>query len=210
MSDNEDVVIYRCYCPPGVKRVIASGNSAFIGEVDDSTVLKYPLSPNDDMSRLKAEKKLFEAVGEHERIIKLKGSSAMGLYLERAVKGDLYFQGMLLAHDGTVLVDGCSRETTRYYRPRYDPEDADTKTDIFALGCTIYFIIMGHNVFPDIQDGEEGWREKVEARFTTHQFPDNMHVCAEIAWKCWLGKYESAADLLSDIKSVEAAHAEVH
>jgi serine/threonine protein kinase len=268
MSDDEDVVIYQHYYPPGVNRVLASGSSAFIGEIDDSIVLKYPLSPpNEDMSRLEAEKKFFEAVGQHKRISKLKGSSAMSLYLERAAKGNLYqylfestipsppvrqrlswcreaaeavvhvhgkgvvhcdiqprnllldgdlhlklsdFQGMLLSHEGTVLIDGCSRETTRYYRPRDDPAYADTKTYMFALGCTIYFIIMGHNVFPDIQDGEEGWYEKVQTRFTTHQFPDDLHVCAEIAWKCWVGKYESVADILSDIKSVEAAHTEVH
>ncbi len=42
-SDDADAVIYRHYHPPGVKRVIASGSSAFIGEVDESTVLKYLL-----------------------------------------------------------------------------------------------------------------------------------------------------------------------
>lgn len=51
MSDDADVKIYRHYCPPGVKRVIASGSSAFIGEVDESTVLNYPLEPSGDMSR---------------------------------------------------------------------------------------------------------------------------------------------------------------
>ncbi|KAK6225183.1 hypothetical protein QIS74_01230 [Colletotrichum tabaci] len=265
-EDDEDVIVYRHYCPPEVKRVLASGGSAFIGEVNDSTVLKYPLSPNGDMSRLEVEKQLLEAVGHHDRIIKFKGSSAVGLYLERAVKGNIYqylvestnpspptirqrlswcreateavvhvhsrniihcdiqptnllldedlhiklsdFQGKLLSFDKKVLLDGGSSEPTRFSRPRDDLDNTDIHTDLFALGCTIYFIIMGNAVYPDIKDGEEGWHEAVRARFTKQQFPDDMPVCADLAWKCWLGKYNSAKELLSDIMLVEAAHVE--
>jgi len=44
MSDYE-VVEYHHYCSPGVRRVLASRTSAFIGEVDDSTILEYPVEP---------------------------------------------------------------------------------------------------------------------------------------------------------------------
>ena len=87
MSDDADVVVYRHYYTPGVKRVIASGSSAFIGEVDESTVLKYPLAPGGDVSRLEVERELLEIVGPHPRIIGLKSLSDTGLYLERAVNG---------------------------------------------------------------------------------------------------------------------------
>ncbi|KAL4933489.1 uncharacterized protein BDV17DRAFT_252102 [Aspergillus undulatus] len=66
------------------------------------------------------------------------------------------FQGKQLSGDGTVLLDGLSGEPSRFYCPRADPFDADIKTDLFALGCTIYMILMGHPVFPDIVDGEDG------------------------------------------------------
>ncbi|KAL3480619.1 kinase-like domain-containing protein [Aspergillus californicus] len=192
---------------------MASGSSAFIGEVDDLTVMKYPLAPGGDMSRLEIEKKLLEIVGPHERIIRLKSFEDDGLHLERAVNGTLAhyllesdnvplliqqrlswcreaaeavawvhaqgvlhcdiqpanllldeelhiklsdFQGKQLSRDGTVLLDGGSGETGRFYCPRADPFDPDIKTDLFALGCTIYLIIMGHPVFPDIVDGEDG------------------------------------------------------
>jgi serine/threonine protein kinase len=89
MSNDGDpsVTIYQHYCPQGVKRVLASGSSAFIGEVDDSTVFKYPLAPGGEMSRLEIEGKLLQIVGQHERIIGLKGISETGLYLERAENG---------------------------------------------------------------------------------------------------------------------------
>jgi serine/threonine protein kinase len=81
------------------------------------------------------------------------------------------FQGKYLSGDGTILLDGLSSEPTRFYCPRADPFDADIKTDLFALGCTIYLIMMGHAVFPEIVDGEEGWYEKVQEKFEKQQFP---------------------------------------
>ena len=263
MCDNaevDQVIVYKQYCPPRVKRVIASGSSAFIGEVDESTVMKYPLAPGGDTSRLEIEKKLFEIVGPHERIIRLKGFSDGGLYLERAVNGTLAhyllesdnpppsilqriswcreaaeavawvhargvlhcdiqptnflldeelhiklsdFQGKQLSRDGTVLLDGGSGEPTRFYCPRSDPFDADIKTDLFALGCTIYLIMMGHPVFPEIVDGADGWFEDVRDKFEKQQFPKDSHACSAITLKCWLKEYESAEELLQDMELIE-------
>lgn len=63
------VVVYQHYTPPRVKRVIASGSSAFIGEVDELTVMKNPLTPGGDTSRIDIKRKLLEIIGPHERII---------------------------------------------------------------------------------------------------------------------------------------------
>jgi len=257
-GNESDVTIYQRYCPPGVKRVLASGGSAFIGEVDDSTVLKYPLAPNEETTRLEVERKLLEIIGQHERIIGLKGGSKTGLYLERALNGNLAdyilgsklspslkqrltwcretaeavmwihtrrilhcdiqptnllldqelhiklsdFQGKHLSENGEVLLDGWSSEPCRFNFPRDDPFHADIKTDLFALGCTIYFIIMGHAVFPDIIDGEVGWHEKVEQRFTSRQFPQDRHICSAITLKCWQMEYENAGQVVRDIESL--------
>ncbi|KAH8729156.1 kinase-like domain-containing protein [Ilyonectria robusta] len=86
---NREVVEYHFYCPPGVQRVLACGSSAFIGEVDDSTILKYPLEPGGDMIRLELEHKILTIVGQHPRIIAHKGSTDAGLYLERAANGTI-------------------------------------------------------------------------------------------------------------------------
>lgn len=95
MSEDEelDVLVYHQYYPSGVKRVLASGTSAFIGEVDESTIFKYPLIAEGeelDMSRIEIEKQLLEIVGPHERIIALKGFNDAGLFLERGVNGNVY------------------------------------------------------------------------------------------------------------------------
>jgi serine/threonine protein kinase len=253
---------YYEYHPPGVTEVLASGTSAWVGLVDETTVLKFPLAPDGDRSRLEIERQLLELVGQHERVIQLKDYNEKGLYLERAPNGTLGdylleappereppsiaqrvawcretaeavayihslhvlhcdiqpfnllldaglhvkltdFQGKHVAADGTVLLDGSSSEPTRYSYPRDDPHEADVKTDLFALGCTIYFIMMGHHVYPDIIDGSEDWYEKVPERFAKKEFPEDLHACTTITRKCWLREYESAEEVLQDILAVE-------
>lgn len=262
MPDGRRVFIYNSYYPPGVKKILASGTSAFVGEVDESTVLKYPLAPDNKelAARLKAEKELLQIVGLHPRIAGLKSFSEAGLYLERAVNGNVAdllletgnpspsilrrlswcreaaeavahihslrilhcdiqptnllldgelhvklsdFQGRHLSEDGKVLLDGWSSEPCRFSLPRDDAFYSDVKTDLFALGCTIYFIMTNHAVFPDIVDGEDGWREKVNDRFAKKQFPQNIYPCSTVAMKCWQQEYSSAEELLQEIVRIE-------
>jgi serine/threonine protein kinase len=88
------------------------------------------------------------------------------------------FQGKHVASDGAILPDGLSSEPTRFSYPRDDPHQADAKTDLFALGCTIYFVMMGHAVYPDIVDGSDEWYERVQERFSKQQFPEDLHACS--------------------------------
>ncbi|KAJ8131691.1 hypothetical protein O1611_g1936 [Lasiodiplodia mahajangana] len=260
VPDNATFTYYYQYYPDDVKSVLNSGTSTWVGVVDESTVMKYPLAKDGETTRLDAEKKLLEIIGPHERIIGFKGSTKTGIYLERATNGtlanyllkppnappstrqrlawcrevtegvahihsrsvlpcDLHphnllldeqlhikvsdFQGRHLAEDGTILADGWAGEPTRFFCPREDWFYSDIKTDLFALGCTIYFIMRGHAVYPDIIDGSEGWRERVYERFEKKQFPQEPHVCDRITLKCLHMEYESAEEVLQDIKSVE-------
>jgi len=87
---SQEVIEYHFYSPSGVQRVLVIGTSAFIGEIDDSTVLKYPHSPDSDKSRLEHEHKLLNLVGQHPRMIARKGLTDVGLYLECAVNESIY------------------------------------------------------------------------------------------------------------------------
>ncbi|KAK3896596.1 hypothetical protein C8A05DRAFT_20460 [Staphylotrichum tortipilum] len=70
--------------------------------------------------------------------------------------------------------------------PRGDDDfRADIKTDLFALGSTIYFIVMGHAIYPDIVDGEEGYRRMEGERLAKRDWPREQHVCGTITLKCW-------------------------
>lgn len=260
-AGNTTVRYHYPYCPPGVTEVIGLGSSTYIGAVDESTVFKYPVAPGEDLERLEIERKFFEIIGSHERIIGFKGYTESGLYLERARNGDLGryldpdnenpvpsiqqrlawcreaaeavawihsrrvlhcdlhplnllldnglhvkladFQGRQLSETGEIILNGWSSEPTRFHCPRNDEFDADYKTDLFALGCTIYFIIMGDAVFSDIINGEDRWREKVKDRFQKQQWPQEQHLCSAITLRCWKKEYESAQEIVEDIKCVE-------
>lgn len=78
------------YLPSSVKRVITIGGSCWIGEVDDWTVLKYPHDRGVEIDRFQTEFKILSILGQHPRIISLKGYTDDGLYLERAVNRDLH------------------------------------------------------------------------------------------------------------------------
>ncbi|OBT45949.1 serine/threonine protein kinase [Pseudogymnoascus sp. WSF 3629] len=113
------------------------------------------------------------------------------------------FQGNYLSETGEVILEGGSAEPCRFFCPRDDPFHADVKTDLFALGCTVYFIMMGYCVFPDIVDGEEGWHDRVRSRFENAEFPRDSHACSAVTAKCWELKYISAIEVLRDIEEVE-------
>ncbi|KAF2015733.1 kinase-like protein [Aaosphaeria arxii CBS 175.79] len=257
--EDPEIIEYHYYYPPGVKRVIAVGTSAFIGEVDSSTVLKYPLQPGGDMSRLKHEYRLLSLLGQHSRIIAQKGLTDIGLFLERATNDTIYkylteadhrpptlqqrvawcrevaeaveyvhskdvihcdiqptnvlvdkdlhiklsdFQGNYISENGEIVY-GWSGEPCRYFCPRDDEFESTPKTDLFALGSTIYFIMTGHEVFPDIVSGEDGWHEKVISRFASGDFPSDSHAFQKVTQKCWNCRYDSASELLEDIRDIE-------
>lgn len=246
------------YMPPGVQRIIGIGSSAFIGAIDEYTVLKYPLQQGGDVARLKIESRLLEIVGEHPNIIKMKGfREDQGLLLEYATNGSLStyidnqhgnqvsleqrlvwcrevvealvhihskkvihcdirpenllldtdlhiklsdFQGQHISEDGVKVLDGEAAEGCRFSCPRDDPSEANITTDLFALGCTIYVILVGTVIFPDIIDGEKDWYEKVENRFRAEQFPEEPHPYEDVTMKCWRKQYKSAAQVLRDME----------
>ncbi|KAJ5934441.1 hypothetical protein N7466_003988 [Penicillium verhagenii] len=113
------------------------------------------------------------------------------------------FQEMLKSVDGkSTLLDGLSRESSKSYMPRPHGDYACVKTDIFALGSAIYFILMGNEVFPDLDSLEDD--EEILSRFQNGIFPTDNHACYEITGKCWRQQYQSANEVVCDISKVKA------
>lgn len=131
-------------------------------------------------------------------------SQPTNLFLDKKLHLKLSdFQRKLLSKDGEVLLDGGSSEPCQFYFPRGDPFEADIKTDLFVLGCTIYFVMMGHPVFPDITHGAGGWYDRFADRFAMEQFPQDSDACSAITLKCWLRQYGSAQDIVREIETIE-------
>ena len=114
------------------------------------------------------------------------------------------FQGMYKSGDGNVLLDGLSRECTKSFLLRIHGDYADVKTDLFALGSAIYFIMMGHEIFPDLDSNKDD--EEIERRFRNGQFPVDLQVCGTITTKCWAQEYGSAQEVVDDIAVVQKKH----
>lgn len=256
MSHVTYTVIHR-YLPPTVKRIIARGGDCWIGEVDDTTVLKYPQTQGKTKWGLHIEAKMFDVLGSHPRIVQSKGLTEDGLLLEFAPHGNLHdyltahpetsleqrltwciqateaigyvhskrilhcdirhdnflldvnldlkladFQGQHFSADGTILLDGLSLESTKAYLPRTPADHARITTDLFALGSTIHFIMMGHEVFPDLDNTDEG---EIERRFRAGEFPTDQHLCCQITENCWKQFYSSAQQVLVDLKGTRNA-----
>ncbi|KAH8433040.1 uncharacterized protein LDX57_010679 [Aspergillus melleus] len=113
------------------------------------------------------------------------------------------FQGMLKSTHGETLLDGLSRECSKSFMPRIHGDFANVKTDIFALGSAIYFIMLGHEVFPELDNLEDD--EQIASRFQSGQFPTDSHACSMITDKCWRQMYESAEEIIFDITQVQAS-----
>lgn len=104
---------------------------------------------------------------------------------------------MLKSANGETLLDGLSRECSKSYMPRCHGDYACVKTDLFALGSAIYFIMTGHEVFPELDSLEDD--EEISLRFQNGVFPIDSHCCSHITEKCWKQEYKSADDIVSDI-----------
>lgn len=85
--------------------------------------------------------------------------------------------------------------------PRDDPTHADVKTDIFALGSTIYHILEGHEPFPELESFAD--EDEITARFSAGQFPEpKLTPIRELIHNCWSAKYSSAAEVLHDVQQL--------
>jgi serine/threonine protein kinase len=110
------------------------------------------------------------------------------------------FQGMLKSTDGATLLNGLARECTKSFLPRVNGDYADVKTDLFALGSAIYFIMMGHEVFPELDSLDDD--EEIESRFRNGHFPTDEHACCQITMNCWKQLYQSASDVVFDLSQI--------
>jgi serine/threonine protein kinase len=112
------------------------------------------------------------------------------------------FQGRLLELDGDVLCNGGASENAESFMPRHDKDSASVKTDIFALGSTIYHIMKGHRPFSElstIDDEDEIWRHYHEGEFP----PLEAVLAGEIIKTCWRGEYISASNVAEDLSLIE-------
>ncbi|KAJ5606851.1 hypothetical protein N7537_003470 [Penicillium hordei] len=114
------------------------------------------------------------------------------------------FQGLVISREtGLTMLDGLTRECAKSYMPRENLWAASYRTDLFALGSTIYHLINGHEVFPELDSIDD--ENTINARFINGEYPNNDYVAGHIVERCWRGEYASAAEISCEISEIQSA-----
>ena len=185
----------------------------FQGQKDDGLLIDYaPLgslaqylakNPTTIQQRLKWSYQAAEAVAviHGKRVIHC-DIKAENLLLDIGLDIKLCdFQGRLLGSNGEPERNGGSSENPKFFMPRNNPEHADFKTDMFALGSTIYYIVEGQEPFPELDSFSD--EDEIAKRFSTGLLPEpTFSLIREIVHKCWGAKYNSAREILGDIQQL--------
>ena len=145
----------------------------------------------------------------HKKRVLHRDISANNLLLDAELNIKLSnFQGRLLAPDGEIQEDGLSVENTKSFMPRANSNHADWKTEIFALGSAFYYIMKGHEPYPELNSDHD--EERIAERFTSGQFSEiECSSMNRVIHKCWAGKYDSVDAVLRDLRHVRVGRSGV-
>lgn len=91
-------------------------------------------------------------------------------------------------------------ENATHFLPRDEDAPNTIQSDLFALGSTVYEILLGEKPYEGIED------EEIQRRFSDKIFP-MLNIIEDQQWrniiqKCWTCQYSCASDILEDIPSV--------
>ncbi|OOF98229.1 hypothetical protein ASPCADRAFT_395030 [Aspergillus carbonarius ITEM 5010] len=126
------------------------------------------------------------------------------------IHGDISARNFLVADDLTIkLCDFAGSgigntpaviaEEDRYRKSPDSPRSF--QTDVFALGCLIFEIVVGSRPYEEIND--EDW-EVIAENYDRGIFPPTEGLkYGDIIYKCWTSQYMVANEILLDIESAE-------
>lgn len=108
-----------------------------------------------------------------------------------------------MSPDGTIILNGLSSENIKSSMPRSDLNYVDQKTDIFALGSAIYYMMTGHEPFPELNSLDDDDEVEIEARFKSGRFPAlDPQLGGKVVHNCWAGAYRSASEVVEDLQEL--------
>ncbi|OGM45012.1 hypothetical protein ABOM_005771 [Aspergillus bombycis] len=94
-------------------------------------------------------------------------------------------------------LDAIIMENATHFLPRDEDAPNTVQSDIFALGSTIYEILVGHKPYEGLED------EKIQQLYSNKTFPslDEIRVVPwrTVILKCWMSEYKVTSDILKDI-----------
>ena len=101
-------------------------------------------------------------------------------------------------------IDGSISQSS--YRLRHRLFDADgrdmpratgisVRTEVFALGTALYFMVAGHDPWPELREPED--REEIKRRIAGREFPDtsDLAVLGGVILRCWHVRFTSMTEV---------------
>lgn len=87
-------------------------------------------------------------------------------------------------------LDGAAMESIRYFLPRDPLSTPDVRSDLFALGSVMYYMMLGHEPYDTLSEDE------VAARYSRGEFPDVSGLaCGHVIQGCWAGGFSNAQEV---------------
>ncbi|KAI9726412.1 MAG: hypothetical protein M1834_009040, partial [Cirrosporium novae-zelandiae] len=101
--------------------------------------------------------------------------------------------------DGAIYLNDDSAEGVKSSIPRSDPNNTNPKTDIFASGLTIYFMIKG-NLALSAAGSLEGQTRNCEVVQDEAVSALGKVLGGDVIKKCWAGEYELTDEVIRDLR----------
>ncbi|KAF1957729.1 kinase-like protein [Byssothecium circinans] len=177
--------------------------------------LRFELAANGDVSRYLSSHDPSESPEQLRRKWAMQAAEALAFIHDKGViHSDIHPNNFLLDEHldiklcdfaGSVFgtLDGAAMESVRFFLPRDPLTTPDAKTDLFALGSTIYFIMSDHQPYDDLAD------EEVAARYSRMEYPDvRSYSCGRVIEGCWKGDFKSAQEVVDALSEgfIAGAH----
>ncbi|KAJ5562558.1 kinase-like protein [Penicillium sp. DV-2018c] len=160
----------------------------------ESYLKKTPLTSN---TKYRLAQQAIEAVAFiHERDVIHSDLSARQFLVDKSYNIRLSdFGGSSLQGSDAIVM-----ENATHFLPRDESAPNTVQSDIFALGSTVYEILLGEKPYEGMED------EEIQRLFSDKVFP-KLDGIRDQQWrniiqKCWTCQYSRARDILEDIPSV--------
>ena len=172
------------------------------------------------------QKHLHNALPDDEVLYRWAGQAAEALEFAHSIgvcNADIHCVNLFLDHDLNLKVGdwaGASIDGSRSrssYRLRHRLFNADgtdvaraqgitIATEIFALGTALYYMVTGHDPWPDLREPED--REQIKQRIIDGDFPNTaqLRVLGSVIDKCWHVRFGSMNEVKNAIDSERDSH----
>jgi serine/threonine protein kinase len=165
--------------------------------------LRFELAANGDVRRYLSSHDPSESSEQLRRKWAKQAAEALAfIHNQGVIHSDIHPNNLLLDEHldiqlcdfaGSVYgtLDGGAMESIRFFLPRDSHATPDAKSDLFALGSTIYFIMSDHEPYDYLVE------EEVAARFSRKEYPDvQNYSCGRVIEGCWKGDFKSAQEVV--------------